>query len=160
MARHYSPTIAERLNRIFGFRSGDAIDNEVEGTYAVVPLTPTVNIVRHNSSSSSGNISLYTTPTDKDFYLTGILLSIVKDATCDVATGTININTVINGATRRVADIAVLTTTAQSQSVVVSFPFPLKVDRNVAFTISGTFTVGNMSRTGVLQGYTEEATAS
>jgi len=160
MARHYNPSIGARLNRIFNFKSGDAVDNEVEGTYAVVPVTPITELVTHNSNTASGNITLHTTSDKKDTYVTGVLLSFVKDATCDIPTGTININSTIAGKARRLADIAVLTLTAQSNQIFVTLPFPIRLDRNVAVNISGTFTAGTCSRTGILFGYEEDVTAS
>jgi len=160
MARHYNPSIGARLNRIFNFKSGDAVDNEVEGTYAVVPVTPISELAIHNSNTASGNITLHTTSDKKDTYVTGVLLSIAKDATCDISTGTINVNSTILGKVRRLADLAVLTTTAQSSQIFVNFPFPVKLDRNVAVNISGTFTAGACSRTGILFGYEEDVTAS
>lgn len=160
MARHYNPSIGDRINRIFRFKAGDAIDNDVEGLYAVVPVTPVCRIVRSVSSQSTGNMSAYTTPTDKDFYLTAIQASFAKDATCDVASGPGRVSVVIDGATQYILEFALLTLTAQSDAVVIVFPYPVKIDRTSSIAWTNTFTAGAMARTLTLVGYTEEATAT
>jgi len=102
------------------------------------------NVVRQSSiTASSAQATMYTTGIGTDFYLTGAYISIVKDATCDIATGNITINVTQGGQARTILAISVLTLTAQNSNISISFPTPIKVDRNTAILRSAiTFSAG------------------
>lgn len=105
--------------------------------------------------SSASASTIYTAPTDRDFYLTGYSFSIIKDAACDTATGTIAIQCVVNGATKSVAVLRHLVTTAQNQSYCDDLSIPIKVDRGSIISISGvTYTAGAFGRSASIRGYT------
>jgi len=157
MTKHYNPSIVERANRILASKAGDYLSDEVAGPVAVIPLNPVVRIVRAGGSSATGTLTLYTTPSDKDFYLTTAILSMIKDVTCD-ATGGINLNAVIDGVTKEIIVYGILTLTAQADTIVCNCPVPIKIDRNTAITVSGTYTAGTMRRSATVHGYTEEVT--
>ena len=115
------------------------------------------NIVRGQTLGTSGTTTaIYTTPSDKDFYLCNYSLSIIKDATCDIASGAITASITVDGASRIIAGIAVLTTTAQNSVITVSFNSPIRLDRNTSVSLTGTFTVGSLQRTHSIVGYTVE----
>lgn len=160
MTKHYNGSIIERLNRIFRPKAGDQFTDEISGPVAVIPVTPVSRIIRAAGSSTSGSITALTTPADKDFYLTGCTLSMIKDATCDMATGAIALAVTVDGVAQNPAAIAILTLTAQSQTVNVTFNPPIKVDRNTALSMGASYTAGTMRRFLGVYGYTEETTAS
>lgn len=111
------------------------------------------NVLRSGSSAVSGSISLYTTPTDRDFFLTSLHLGIIKDAACDIATGAVNLGITVDGTARNFISIPVITLTAQNIVRDVAFCTPIKVDRGTSISITGTYTAGVMSRTGGLSGF-------
>lgn len=114
------------------------------------------DIVRSSVSSTTGTVTVFTTPANLDFYLNSVVAGYVKDATCDIATGSINVQANVQGTTRAFVLMPVLTTTAQDDIVSVSFPAPIKIDRSAAITITGTFTAGAMSRAICISGFTAE----
>ena len=156
MVRHQNPSITERALRILNTKAFDQLSSEVTGPIATIAIQPTCKTVRSGVTGSSGTLTLFTTPSDKDFYLCSFTISLAKDSTCDTASGVISLSATIDGVSQRLASLAVLTLTAQSINQVVSLQYPLKVDRNTAISINGTFTVGAMQRVGTLLGYTEE----
>lgn len=121
-------------------------------TFDIGPQTAT--IVRSGSATTTGSITVFTTPTDRDFFLTNASLSYSKDVTCDVATGAINLSATIDGVSRNILSLANLTTLGQTQAGSISLNYPVKIDRNTSITVSGSFTLGSMSRTAQIQGFT------
>lgn len=117
-------------------------------------LLRTVNIVRGNRLTTTGQITAYITPTDKDFYLTYISASYIKDATCDSTTGRYDVSIVIDGATNALFAFPIITTTAQTGTFSQNFVQPIKLDKNSGITFSGTFTAGACARTISIGGYT------
>jgi len=140
----------------------DGIPSEIaEKVVPVMEVNPKMfrrtNICVGTSKVVTATLLAYTTPTDRDFFLTSVDIGMIKDATCDQATGTININGVSeNGTTCIFAQIPVIVTTAQSEQVNSLFIPPMKLKRGSAINISGTYTAGLMSRTTVIKGYTVE----
>lgn len=132
-----------------------------ELTNSIVPvieinprLTRVTNILRSNNFANNTTATIYTTPSDQDFYLTGASLSFIKDAT---ATSTdITLRSTINGAVRLILECVSLTLTADSQTTFMSFPIPIKIDRNVTITITSNTAVGNITVGGVIMGYVDE----
>jgi hypothetical protein len=113
-------------------------------------------ISRTGGSAATGSATIYTTPTDQDFYLTGFNFSYSKNATCDVATGSINLTAFIQGANVAICLLSVLTLTAEKDTISVTLTHPIKIDRGKAIAISGTFTAGAMARNGAIYGYIDE----
>lgn len=114
------------------------------------------NIVRSGGSITAGSATIYTTPGDKDFYLTACSASFIKDAANDNATGRFNaIVATVEGIAQNLISFAVLTLTAQQQTVTISFPTPIKIDKNTAISIaSTTIGAGSFAKYGNIVGYT------
>jgi len=111
--------------------------------------------VNNNATSSSAAATLYATPVNPagDFFLTGVTLSFVKDATCDIATGSVAINATVNGVVRGVLSLSLLTLTAQNQSLSISLPKPLKIDKGTNIQRGAfTFSVGTGAVHACIQG--------
>ena len=156
---HNSELFKELKNGIKLQQTRDTIPNQLaEKIVPVMEVNPKllreIDIVRHAVQTTTGSITLYTTASDTDFYLSTIYASFIKDATCDSATGSIQIATTTDGTARRLLDFPIITLTAQDNvSEVIAFPIPVKIDKGVTITMSGTFTVGVMVRSCGLTGF-------
>lgn len=127
----------------------------------VIDINPNTNkknnIVRGASSANTGSIVGYTTPTDKDFYLTNISMSYVKNATCDIATGGYGayVNMWGESGIQSLHQFALLTTTAQSDGISIELANPIRLQRGTNIIFDGTFTAGALMRTINVSGYIE-----
>lgn len=109
--------------------------------------------------TASGGSNIVTTSATRDFYIIAIAFQMVKDAACDVATTTIGVDGVINGATTRLCSVASLTLTAQSVTEYFYFSHPIKVDRNSLLQHSAnTYTAGSMIRVATIYGFFDDST--
>lgn len=97
-----------------------------------------------STGTSAGTASASAADPNNDFFVTGITIGIVKDATCDNGNGVVSGTVTISGLAMSLVSIPVLTLTAQSLVVSQSFNPPVKIDRNTAVRGSApTFTVGS-----------------
>lgn len=95
------------------------------------------------NSTSAGAATAFTASASQDTYLTSVTLSLVKDATCDAATGSVSANITVNGSSVSVVSISHLTLNALDQTVVLSLPYPIKMDRSTTVRATNpTFTAG------------------
>lgn len=137
------------------------VADNLPNTLSPGPITPVyeidkpiANLCIGGGNTTSGALTVYTTPSaNADFYLTTLHASYVKNATCDVASGRLQVTAQINGVVIELIGFPVLTTTAQQEDTVISFPYPIKLDRGTSISFTGTFTAGNMCRTGNITGY-------
>ena len=131
------------------------ITDKVIPTMEVNPnLLRKTTFVANKTATTTGAQTILTSAVDKDTYLTGILFSYAKDATCDAAIGNLICTAVVGNQVINISMLAVLSLTAQYDSVYCSFP-PLLIDKNTGVQIgANSYTVGNMSRTAVVFGYT------
>ena len=162
MVKHYNPSIVQDALRILNTKTNNLSD-EVGDLVPTIPITPICRVVKTNSSTASGSsITVYTTPSDKDFYLTGLVFTYQKDATCDCADGThAAIQTTIEGLAIQLIRSTLITLSADSRTFVNHFTTPVKIDRGVTIIITvNTFTVGKFVRSATIYGYTQETTAN
>jgi hypothetical protein len=156
--KNLNNSINQDMNRIFDLKqeSTDVIADFIQPT---VEIRPNINIIKSNGVTTTASTTIYAVPADRDFYVTTVISSFIKDAVCDIASNSqIAINCTKDGlASVYLARQAVLTLTAQNQEQVVNFPIPIKIDRgtNIIMT-TGNFTVGLLSRAAVVIGYTQE----
>lgn len=132
----------------------------------VVPsIQPTFEVDRKfsvplatNNNTATGSATILTTPANVDTYITGVHLSFIKDATCDVATNSlVQITAISQGTTYGLLSFPLITLTAQTGSDFAVFNPPLKVDRGTAIALtSATFSAGIMLRFSKIFGYTEQ----
>lgn len=136
-------------------RIPDQLADKIVPVMEVNPkLLRVCNIVRGANKATTASATLYTTPTDKDFYLTGIALSYTKNVTCDTATGALNVTVYIDGALQTLFSLAKLTLTAEEKTGSITFPIPVKLDRNTPITYGTTWTAGAMIQAISIVGYT------
>lgn len=114
---------------------------------------PFTNIVRYGSCVNAAAVSLYTTPTDKDFYLTAAQIAFIKDATATSVRSTIVAT--VDGVQQRILDIPQITLTAQTGGLTISFPYPIRIDRGTQILTSGSTTTGNITTDAVIYGYVD-----
>jgi len=91
-----------------------------------------------------------------DVYLTGLSCSLIKDAACDAATGTIFVSCTIDGASYYITAIPIIALTAQSENRNISFSHPIKLDKNTAVAFTSTYAAGVMVRACSIYYYTDE----
>jgi hypothetical protein len=158
-------------------RDGAKIQQSVDGIPSeladkVIPvmevnpkLLRVIDVVRNATATPNSNTTIYTTPTDRDFFLTTAQLAYVKDATCDIASGVgprISVTMFGETTTRGILESAVITLTADSQIISIAFPRPIKLARGSAITgdRGAAFTVGNLVRSFSITGYTTNASTA
>jgi len=157
MAKHYNPSITSRLLRIFNFKGAEQIGSEVSGLVAVVPVTPVARICQGTAGTAATN-TIYTTPTDKDFYLTAATLSYVKDAS---STATLfRYRVFVNGVQKEIITFPAISLVAGQDAVTVTLDPPLKLDPGTIVVCTTDSTVANVKVAGNIVGYTEEVTSS
>ena len=157
MAKHYNPTITQDVLRIFNLKSGDPLSSEIsDQIIANVPIVRVCNIVKHQSGSAT-TTSIYGTPADKDFYITACMLSVSKDVTA--TSNSTWIQATLDGVAIKLALIAGITLTPQSEVVSISFPNPIKVDRNTGILLNNATNVATLRAEATIMGYTVEVTS-
>ncbi len=145
--------IQKAVNDLALSQTGEKIPSE---TLEKVQLTYSLNsqfssFITSSLATTTGSVSinLPSVSTGSETYITSVTCSFAKDATCDVATGALNATLIPadSGITSNVLRQAVLTLTADSQTSVIEFPYPLKVKNASPLAYTGTFSAGAMSRT-------------
>jgi len=136
----------------------DKVPNElaekVVPTLEVNPhLVKLANVTASTSSSTTADLTVYTTPTDEDFYLTYALWSIAENATDDGSSTSLVCTPYDLNANWNILQIRGLTTTAQSETIAVNFDSPIRIKRNTAINVSHTTTAGVMSKGRRIAGY-------
>lgn len=106
-------------------------------------------------TTTTSGLLLFTTPSDKDFYLTAVRLSLQANSTSDSTSCYIKAN--VNGVNTYLIAIPKLTTTATSENLSFTFSKPVKIDRNTNVTFVSSFTVGAQSAEGAIVGFTVDS---
>ena len=161
MARiNRTDVIQKAVNDLALSQSSDKIPNE---TLDKVQLTYSLNkkfssFVSYGSANTTGTMSLGTPAVSvgAETYLTGITASFAKDATCDLATGSIGLSIIpaeSNVATT-ILSFSVITLTAQNQTLSMSLPYPLKIKGGSAISFASTFSLGVLTRSLSAVGFT------
>jgi hypothetical protein len=120
----------------------------------VLDVTPSfhriVNIVKFNGTSSTGSSIIYTTPTNKDFYLAGAFISANFDATADNVLTRMLV--FINSTDIQLLQMNKNSLTAFSGYMNREFTTLIKIDRGTPITITSAFTVGAGTYSGGICG--------
>ena len=141
----------------------DSIPNQLaDKVVPVMEVNPKilrkVNLIQTGASVSTGTVSTGSIALGKNFFLTSIIATMIKDAACDVATGTLNIATTLyeTNAATTIGTIPVITLTAASKDVIIDFARPVRLANGASLTLTGTFSLGIMVRGITAYGYTED----
>lgn len=113
------------------------------------------NYFLSGGQTTTGTITM-TLPSGRRFWLKTIVASYCKDATCDIASGSTNVQVTVGGATKTVIAFPMLTTTAQIDRCVLSLPSPILLDVGSNVIFLGTFTAGALIRNLQISGYLED----
>lgn len=136
--------------------------NLIPNVQPVLDITPykhqKTDWIKSGGSSATGGTTIVTTDAVKKTWLTGVYYTLIKDATCDVASNNNHlVSTTINGVSVGLIRNSILTLTAQTINIFVEFPKPILLSKNSTVSIGTlTFTVGSMIRSAVLYGYEED----
>ncbi len=148
-------SISQDMNRIFDLK-GESTSFVMDYIQPVINISPRCNICKGASAINATSAGIYTTPSDKDFYLASALLSVIKDVT---STSTLtSILAFIDGVQQSILRIGGISLTPQSDVVALSFNIPIKIDRNTAITVSNSTNVANVTAQATIQGFTVETT--
>ena len=157
MAIGLNKDVLKRIVETLGLQSSvEKLPTEVIPTIQPVLIANPERIVDINKSSfrtATSIETLYTTPTDRDFYLTTAYLSNQSDATADNVTVVLNI-TLDDGSTDEIILLGKLTTTAFNKAISRSFDVPIKIKRGTTITFGTGFTAGTSITTAGITGYT------
>lgn len=161
MARVNRTNIIQKAVNDLGLStSGEVVPNEtldkIQCTFSLNPHFS--SFILTSAATTTGNITanLPTVSAGSEIYCTSITASFAKDATCDIATGRIQVR-LTPDASNVIADVmnfAVITLTADSQTATFSFPYPIKLKVGSTILMSGAFTVGVLSRALSITGFT------
>jgi len=139
--------------------SRDRVPNELaEKVIPVMEVNPKMlrrcNVAASGLAANSAASTVYTSPSDKDFYLVAMALSTIKDATSTSTAA--RITSTINGASVSLLSIASATLTAQADSTSLTLPIPLKIDRGTSIAVTNTTADANVSTRASIFGYTDD----
>lgn len=116
------------------------------------------DIVRSTSDTdgSTAGLTIYTTPSDKDFYLTGAHIAQTQDAASTNAFAYIRGFPYGDNTAREFVSLAFQASTAGSYSMVRDFSIPIKLARNSIISyVTSTAVANQAARIGIV-GYTVE----
>lgn len=147
MAQIQNSSTIKEIRRVGGLSIAEGfptqLANQVLPIVECNPLMlPKKVLFASNGQSISGTLGILTPSSSRDTYLTGITLSIAKDASCDIATGAVRVIGTIGGVSVSLLGISCITLTAQNSTVTVQFTEPVKVDRSALISYNTTFTAG------------------
>ena len=128
------------------------LENKVIPVMEVNPkLLRRINIVKTATANAATSATIYTTPTDQDFYLVSLTLSMIKDSSATSVES--SITAIIDGATIKVASIVGITLTAQNDSISLTFPFPMKIDKNTSIYVTNSTNTAVIKSLACIHGY-------
>jgi hypothetical protein len=125
----------------------------------VIDITPRhhkiINIAKSASITNATSATVYTTPTDQDFYLTSATLSYIKDATSTSTAIALEVipKDVANAAVLR---FAALTLTAANGNLSQSFVPPILLKRGSNINVTSDTNIANIKAMATVQGYTDD----
>jgi len=144
----------EQIAEEFFFSSAEApqqVANTVQPVFNVGDKYS--NVVASGELVATGSTTVYTTPTEEDFYLTNAYLNSQCDSACDSTE--INLNVVVGGKSCELIHFMKFSASSYSRFEDMSFPFPIKLDRNSAITITHTYAAGNATVGASIVGFTK-----
>lgn len=133
--------------------------NLLPNVQAVIDMSPSTHRITNwakNSSptATSSSNTIVTVESDKRTFVTSMQLGFVKDATCDAGDGQMTARITINGILTTVAAFQLITLTAQSQYLHITFKDPIEVTPGgIVQLAQPTFTAGKFGRSCVVHGF-------
>jgi len=128
--------------------------NLLPNVQPVLDMTPRFHrntICQVSNTTASGTATILTAQASKRYLIHGYQASFVKDAACDTANGSVQVNFTQGAIVKGLFAFPVLTLTAERDSSTAMFVSPILCDENTAITFSNqTFTAGNLRRSVVI----------
>jgi len=154
MARITRSRVLIWMQNVLGLQSGsDKIPQYIQdNVQPVVEITPKItDVVVAGSANVTTSTVIYSTPSDKDFYLTFLEISVTKDAVNDNLWTYAGVK--LGGLERAFCSLQFQTTTAGSAALIHDFGHPVKVDRGTDIRVIGSFAAGNMVKRLTVGGF-------
>ena len=128
------------------------IKKEIQTSIELNPfLVKACDIIAYQQvQSATTSAVIYATPTDKDFYINSVQLSVVQPVGT-IILGQAAVSIQINGVNNYVCAINLPASTASQQSIVMTFSRPIKTDRGsniLVWNILGASTITSATITG------------
>lgn len=158
MAEHQSKEIIDKISDELKVQPAGEIpkqlSKDIQYVYNVNPKN-IVNMSGTVGATATGTNNFFTTPPNKDFYLTSASLSIEENSVSD------NIQTLMrclipSGETITLINFFKLATTATSKEMSVVFNPPILLKRNSSISVTNSFTVGSAVKSGCITGFTTD----
>jgi len=111
-----------------------------------------VNVTGNGTKLTTGQYTIYTTPSDKDFYLTNASLHNQSDATADNTFITLDC-TMKGQNSANLLRMGKITLTAFSGSISHNYFNPILLERGTTISLNTTFTAGVSQTDATIQGY-------
>lgn len=147
-----SDVIQKAVNELSISVANDKIPTE---TLDKVQLTYNLNqnhstfVISGGTGGTGTNLTTIPNPSDRaEIWLTSITASYIKDAACDVATGPLSvlITPFESQVSTAIINFAVITLTAQQDSICLMLPYPIRLKPNTPLGFTGTFGAGVLQR--------------
>lgn len=163
MAKIYNSDLTKGIAKNAGIQqSAEKVPNELaEKVVPTMETNPALlrkdKVLGNVSGTASGAITVLQAadnPRNKKTFVTGLYIALIKDAACDVATGTINLPFTLaeTGALKNFY-VPVITLTASHYVITYTFKHPMELQAGTAITFNATYTTGTMIRAATIYGY-------
>jgi hypothetical protein len=129
--------------------------DKVQLTYDLNPKYSSFVAEGAKITSGSLTISLPVIDARSEIYITNLSVDFIKDAACDIATGTLQLAgiTALHGTIKTLVEFSIISLTAQTSRCDMTFSHPLKLKPNTSLTFYGTYAAGVMSRSVLVTGF-------
>ena len=129
----------------------DHLKDDVQLTFPLQKFYADISRGMTSTVTSTGQ-TIYTIPADKDFFLTFAQLSYTKDAACDCVAVQLN-GTSFDGLAVNILSLLMNPLILNNDNLTGSYTYPIKLKAGTNITLIGSFTVGTMTKRGVIQGF-------
>lgn len=130
------------------------VKRSIQPIIDVSPVKNYCDIIVSNLLSNATAVTIYTTPTDRDFFLCGVSMSVIKDVTSTSTRASITAIPFGSTGVVQFSIIQGITLTAQSDSISSVFNPPIKLARGSIISLNATTNVANISESGTIWGFT------
>lgn len=129
--------------------------NSIQPVYSVNP-PKIVNIVKQISRSTTGSPTIFTTPSDRNFYLTSISFSATANSSADNTTYLVTAVPKNQSSSSTLLELRKTTLTAFNGNQFNNYPIPLLLEKGTAITMGSTFSAGTSVHSATITGYTTD----
>lgn len=167
MATIYNSDLSKELREGAKLQVTDRMPTELaEKVVPVMEVNPKLlrkcNVVKQNTNSTiNSSVTVYSTPSNQDFYLCGFTISFINDATSQATLGNIQCTPFEMNTVTKLGSMGNITGVAAAQTISQDFsrPILLKRSTSITATIEGV-AVGTSKTQVTIYGYTIENTTS